>query len=215
MIRVELADEPLDFDAKVRQPGLRAIAELAGEPGLPKRKGRPRKAVANSRELIPADNFPSYWTEALPGLRAAYGHVCSYVCVYIEPVTGAASVDHMLPKSLSWQEAYEWRNYRLACSLMNSRKNDYRDVLDPFEIDDDWFHLELVGYQVIPRAGLEPAIKTRVQATIDRLKLNDRDCLTVREDYATDYFQGDISLGYLRRRAPFLAREIERQGRAL
>ena len=54
-----------------------------------------------------------------------------------------------------------------------------------------------------------------MQATIDRLKLNDRDCLTVREDYATDYFQGDISLGYLRRRAPFLAREIERQGMVL
>ncbi len=215
MIRVELAAEPQDFDAKVRQPGLRAIAELAGEPGLPKRKGRLRQAVANSREQIPADKFPSYWTEALPELRAAYGHVCSYVCVYIEPVTGAASVDHMLPKSLSWQEAYEWRNYRLACSLMNSRKNDYRDVLDPFEIDDDWLRIELVGYQVIPSADLDPAIKTRVQATIDRLKLNDRDCLTLREDYATDYFQGDISLGYLRRRAPFLAREIERQGMAL
>lgn len=215
MIRVELAAEPQDFDAKVRQPGLRAIAELAGEPGLPKRKGRARQAVANSREQIPADKFPSYWTEALPELRAAYGHVCSYVCVYIEPVTGAASVDHMLPKSLSWQEAYEWRNYRLACSLMNSRKNDYRDVLDPFEIDDDWFQIELVGYQVIPRTDLDPAIKTSVQSTIDRLKLNDRDCLTVREDYATDYFQRDISLGYLRRRAPLLAREIERQGRAL
>lgn len=215
MIRVELADEPLDFDAKVRQPGLRAIAELAGESGLPKRKGRPRKAIANSREQIPADKFPSYWTESLPELRTAYGHICSYVCVYIEPVTGAASVDHMLPKSLSWQEAYEWRNYRLACSLMNSRKNDYRDVLDPFEIDDDWFQIELVGYQVIPRTDLDPAIKTCVQATIDRLKLNDRDCLTVREDYATDYFQGDISLGYLRRRAPLLAREVERQGRAL
>ncbi|MBX9764813.1 MAG: hypothetical protein K2Y24_17670 [Pseudomonadaceae bacterium] len=215
MIGVELTAEPQDFDAKVRQPGWRAIAELAGEPGLPKRKGRPRQAVANSREQIPADKFPSYWTEALPELRAAYRHVCSYVCVYIEPVTGAASVDHMLPKSLSWQEAYEWRNYRLACSLMNSRKNDYRDVLDPFEIDDDWFHIELVGYQVIPSADLDPAIKTRVQATIDRLKLNDRDCLTLRENYATDYFQGDISLGYLRRRAPFLAREIERQGMAL
>lgn len=215
MIRVELAAEPLDFDAKVRQPGLRAIAELAGEPGLPKRKGRPRQGVANSREQIPADKFPSYWTRALPELRTAYGHICSYVCVYIEPVTGAASVDHMLAKSLSWQETYEWRNYRLACSLMNSRKNDYRDVLDPFEIDDDWFHLELVGYQVIPRADLDPAIKSRVQATIKRLKLNDRDCLVLREDYATDYFQGDISLGYLRRRAPFLAREIERQGRAL
>lgn len=215
MIRVELAAEPQDFDTKVRQPGLRAIAELAGESGLPKRKGRPRQAIANSREQIPADKFPPYWTEALPELRATYGHICCYVSVYIEPVTGAASVDHMLPKSRSWREAYEWHNYRLACSLMNSRKNDYRDVLDPFEIDDDWFHLELVGFQVIPRADLDPDVKERVQTTIDRLKLNDRDCLTLREDYATNYFQGEISRAYLRRRAPFLAREIERQGLAL
>jgi hypothetical protein len=215
MIRVELAVEPLNFDLKVRQPGLRAIAELAGEPGLPKRKGRPRKAVANSRAGIPAATFPPFWTEVLPELRAAYGHICGYVCIYIEPVTGAASVDHMLPKSTSWQETYEWRNYRLACSLMNSRKNDYKDVLDPLEIGDDWFHLELVGYQVIPRTDLQPDDKTRVQATIDRLKLNDRDCLSIREEYASNYFQREISLGYLRRRAPFLAREIERQGKAL
>ena len=190
MIRVELADEPLSFDTKVRQPGLRALAELAGEPGLPPRKGRPREPVANSRSAIPADKFPSYWTKVLPELRVAYGHICGYVCIYIEPVTGAASVDHMLPKSTSWQEAYEWRNYRLACSLMNSRKNDYQDVLDPFEIGDDWFHLELVGYQVIPRTS-------------------------IREEYASNYFQREISLDYLRRRAPFLAREIERQGKAL
>lgn len=215
MIRVELAAEPHGFDTKVRQPGLRALAELAGEPDLPKRPGRPRKAVAANRAGIPAAKFPPIWTEVLPDLRAAYGHICCYVCIYIEPVTGAASVDHMLPKSLSWQEAYEWRNYRLACSLMNSRKNDYQDVLDPFEIGDDWFQLELVGYQVIPRADLEPEYKARVQATIDRLKLNVRDCLSIREEYASNYFQGDISLAYLRRRAPFLAREIERQGHLL
>lgn len=214
MIRVELAAEPLNFDVKVRQPGLRALAELAGEQGLPKRPGRPRKAVAKSRAGIPAAKFPPFWTEALPELRVAYGHICGYVSIYIEPVTGAASVDHMLPKSTSWQEAYEWRNYRLACSLMNSRKNDYQDVLDPFEIGDDWFHLELVGYQVIPRTDLEPMDKARVQATIDRLKLNDRDCLSIRDEYASNYFQREISLDYLRRRAPFLAREIERQGRA-
>lgn len=30
MIRVELAQEPAQFDTKVRQPGLRAIAEMVG-----------------------------------------------------------------------------------------------------------------------------------------------------------------------------------------
>lgn len=210
MIRVELAQEPAQFDTKVRQPGLRAIAEMVGEPNLPKRRGRKREVVANSRDAIPADKFPAYWTEALPELLEAYGRVCAYTSFYIERVTGAASVDHMLPKSVSWNEVYEWRNYRLACSLMNSRKNDYRDVLDPFEIEDDWFRIELVGYQVIPANDLPEEIEQRVQATIDRLKLNDYECLKLREEYAEAFQKNDISLNRLRQRAPFLAREIER-----
>lgn len=146
----------------------------------------------------------------MPELLEAYGRVCAYMSFYIERVTGAASVDHMLPKSLNWQEVYEWRNYRLACSLMNSRKNDYQDVLDPFEIDNGWFRLELVGYQVVPAPDLPPDINERVQATIDRLRLNDYECLKLREEYAEEYSRGDISQAHLRRRAPFLAREINR-----
>lgn len=212
MIPVVLAAEPDTFEGLVRKPELRAIDELAGIPGLPTRRGRPRKPVAARREDIPPDKFPDFWTEALPALRTAYNHVCGYICVYIEPVTGAASVDHMLPKSRAWDEVYEWRNYRLACSLMNSRKNDYQDVLDPFEVADDWFQIELVGYQVIARVDLDTPTKEKVQSTITRLKLNDADCLKLREDYAGNYFEGHISLDYLRRRAPFLALEIERQG---
>ena len=211
MIRVEQAAEPADFDSKVRQPGLRAIAEMTGAPGLPKRRGRRRAVIAASPDEIPADKFPSVWTEALPELIESYGRVCAYMGFYIERVTGAASVDHMLPKSADWQEIYEWRNYRLACSLMNSRKNVYRDVLDPFEIEDGWFRLELVGYQVIPAPDLPPDIREKVQATIDRLKLNDYECLKLREEYAQEFYCGDISQDRLRRRAPFLAREIERE----
>ena len=210
MIRVVLAEEPADFDAKVRKPGLRAIAEMVGEPNLSKRRGRKRDVVANSRDAIPADKFPAYWTEALPELLEAYGRVCAYMSFYIERMTGAASVDHMLPKSLEWQVVYEWHNYRLACSLMNSRKNNYRNVLDPFEVEDGWFRIELVGYQVIPAPQLPANIEAQVQATIDRLQLNDYECRKLREDYVNYFNQGDISLNHLRQRAPFLAREIER-----
>ena len=210
MIRVKLAQEPADFDSKVRQPGLRAIAEMVGEPNLPKRRGKQREVIAHSKDAIPADKFPSYWTAALPALLEGYGRVCAYMSFYIERVTGAASVDHMLPKSVSWDQIYEWRNYRLACPLMNSRKNDYRDVLDPFEIEDDWFRIEWVGYQVIPANDLPEAIEQRVQTTIDRLKLNDYECLKLREEYVEAFQKHGISLNWLRQRAPFLAREVER-----
>lgn len=211
MIKVEQAVEPQSFNERVRQPGLRAIAELVGEQNLPKRKGPRRKVVANTREEIPADKFPQIWTEALPDLMDAYGRICAYVCIYIERVTGGASVDHMLPKSLAWQDVYEWHNYRLACTLMNARKNNYQDVLDPFEVEDGWFRLELIGYQIIPGVDLDKAVHACVIATIERLNLNDRDCLKVREDYATAFFDGHITLEYLHRRAPFLAKEIEAQ----
>jgi hypothetical protein len=94
---------------------------------------------------------------------------------------------------------------------MNARKNNYQDVLDPFEVMDGWFRLELVGYQVIPGFNLDAAIHMRVIDTIERLRLNDYDCLKVREDYATDFFDGHISFEYLQRRAPLLAREIKAQ----
>ncbi len=104
--------------------------------------------------------------------------------VYIEPVVGGASVDHMVPKSAAWDKVYEWSNYRLACPMMNSRKGAVSFVLDPFEIEDGWFTLELVRFQVMPGAGLAASVMSGVGDCINRLRLNDRDCRSLREDYA-------------------------------
>ena len=71
----------------------------------------------------------------------AYKADLPYIACYIEPVTGMPTVDHMIPKSQRWDKVYEWSNYRLACSLMNSRKNDVPHVLDPFEVETGWFEL--------------------------------------------------------------------------
>lgn len=213
MIRVHPAPEPTDFDEKVRQPGLSAMAELVGEEPLRKRPGPKRKKLAERREDIRPDAFPPYWTHALDNLLDAYQRICAYVCIYIEKVTGGASIDHLIPKSRAWDHVYEWSNYRIACSLMNTRKGVACEVLDPFEIQDGWFALELVGFQVVPGESLDASIRERVVATIETLNLNDRECCGLREEYASEYQAGHISLGYLRRRAPFVARELERQGR--
>lgn len=213
MIHVPLAPTPEDFDEKVRLRGLSAIAELVGEEPPRKRPGPKRGKIAERRENIPLDAFPPYWTDALDDLLDAYHRICAYVCVYIEKVTGAASVDHLIPKSLAWDQVYEWSNYRIACSLMNTRKGATSEVLDPFKVQDGWFALELVGFQVVPGESLDASTRERVVATIDRLKLNDRECCGLREEYASDYLAGEIKLSYLRRRAPFVASELERQGR--
>ena len=131
MIHVDPADEPPDFDQKVRMPGLRAIAELIGEEP-PRTAGRRLQKVADRRQDISPREFPTYWIEALDDLMTAYQRICAYSCFRIHPVTGARSVDHMAPKSRAWDQVYEWRNYRLSSSLLNARKRDFSTVLDPF-----------------------------------------------------------------------------------
>ena len=212
MIPVTPAPEPAAFDSKVRQPGLRAIAELAGEqPTPPRTAGQPYAPVAASREEIPADKFPPYWREMLDDLMDSYHRICAYLCLYIPRGTGAPSVDHAVAKSKRWDRVYEWSNYRLACSLMNARKGAAADVLDPFEIGEGWFALELVGFQVLPGDGLADEVTGAVANTIERLRLNDPACCEARAEYAEDYWNEGIRLDYLERHAPFVARELRRQ----
>ncbi|QRN96882.1 hypothetical protein JRI60_49275 [Archangium violaceum] len=187
MIHVEPQPEPPDFDARVRQPG---CADLASPEG----------------ELRP------HWRQCLTQLWKAYRGVCAYSATYIPPGTGARSVDHFLPKSKRRDLAYEWRNYRLACDLMNARKNNFEDVLDPFEVQDGWFTLELSTLHVAPGEGLDEELRTRVQATIDRLRLNDSEFTQQREEYFKLWQERSLHFGFFVKHCPFLAKELLRQG---
>lgn len=63
---------------------------------------------------------------------------------------------------------------------MNARKRDFEDVLDPFEIEDGWFVLDLSMLQIKPAEHLDAAMRARVEATIERLGLNDQECIDAR-----------------------------------
>ncbi|HEX7602420.1 MAG TPA: hypothetical protein VF316_12480 [Polyangiaceae bacterium] len=188
--------EPAYFDAKVREPGVRWLREH----GLPTSGAAPPKT-----EMSP------YWRACLDDLHTAYGGVCAYVCVYIEKVTGARSADHFVAKSSAIDQAYEWTNYRLACSAMNSRKREFDDVLDPFVLADGTFELDLVTGKISPSPHLGSDAKLLAQATIDRLHLDDPECRGLRSTYFTDYLEHHISPQYLERRCPFVWREVRRQ----
>ena len=167
MMRVIPAPEPDTFDERVRQPGLRDVDRLARKYSVPKAE-------------ISSSKFPDHWRRSLDDLLAAYNRICSYLCLYIPRGTGARSVDHMIPKSMAWDQVYEWDNYRLACSLMNSRKGNAASVLDPFDVEDGWFVLELVAFQVLPADGLADPTAAAVEDTIRRLRLNDEECCGAR-----------------------------------
>jgi hypothetical protein len=95
---------------------------------------------------------------------------------------------------------------------MNSRKGDFQDTLDPFKIKDGTFILDFTTLKVLPGPNLSPRLKNLAQATIDRLKLNDAVCTEGRTEWLRPYIENEVSIHYLRRRAPFLAYEIDRQG---
>jgi hypothetical protein len=186
VIHVEPQPEPPDFDAKVRQPGRVDLA-------TPEGKLRP------------------LWRHCATQLWEAYKGVCAYSSLHIPRGTGSISADHLLPKSKRRELAYEWSNYRLACGRMNSRKNDYEDVLDPFEVQDGWFALELSTLEVIPGDGLSESLRAQVQKTIERLDLNDDEFVQAREGYYSAWRDGDMTFRLLRKSCPFLAKELVRQ----
>ncbi len=220
MIPVSLAPEPAEFDSTVRQPGLRLIAEKIGEKPIPSRKnGSPFKKLVgvNTRDKIPADEFKDYWREAIHDMLIAYKRICAYSCFSIHRITGAASVDHMAPKSRRWDRVYEWSNYRLASSRMNARKNNFEDILDPFEIQDGWFQLEDFGFGIRANPNLQQDLIDRINETIKRLKLNDEYHRNQREQDIEEYMNGKgglaIPLWKLEQESPFVASELRRHGR--
>jgi len=215
MIPVAAAGVPPEFNAKVREPGLRAIAEMVGKPSpYPRTAGKKHAKVANQEHDIPADVFPPYWRAALPEMLVAYKRRCAYLAMYIHHATGNPTVDHVLPKSYAWNQVYEWVNYRLCAAIINSAKGALLTLIDPFAIGLDWFALNLNTLRVERGAGAPQAEWARIDATLP--VLNHRLCVQEREEYVRCYRLGPggggFDLAHLANRAPFIAGELRRQG---
>lgn len=197
MIPVTPQPEPADFDKKVRKPGLKWIAKSGLDPSKP---------VPSGTEI------PSHWTRKLPQLFALHEGICAYIGMYIEGLMGSPSVDHFVPKSRALNLAYEWSNYRLACSKINSIKNNFMDVLDPFTLESGWFHLDLSDCSIFANPALTVEQRNKVQATIDRLKLDDPESREWRRSYLNAFKSGDVPSEYFKKRSPFVWLEAQRQG---
>jgi hypothetical protein len=188
MIRVSSAPEPASFNDLVRAPGQRYLNSIAP-------RAKPNFTNRN------------YWKAILPELHSAYHNICAYSCHWMPLDTGADTVEHFVPKSLDPARAYEWQNYRLACARLNGRKGNFQDVVDPFRVHEGMFHLHFPSLCVVPGR-----IRRRLaNSTIERLKLNESRCVETRRHYVENYLNGEITISYLRRHAPFLGLELVRQ----
>lgn len=193
MIHIERQPEPAVFDSAVRKPGKAFLAKVS----------RPRGSQWRGRE---------YWREIGQILHQAYNCVCAYSCHWIPHDTGGRTVEHFRPKDTHPDQAYEWSNFRLVCSTLNGRKGT-RTILDPFVIPTGWFHIEFPSLLVKSSPALSEGEQRQVEQTRDILGLNDEGtCLASRFHYISALCRNEISFDYLRRAAPFLAAEIDRQG---
>ncbi len=194
MIPVEKKPEPAHFHQKIRTPGSEFL-RIAVRP-------------------IPSDQFETHWRKAIPDLRKAYGNFCAYTGVRIEPVE-VATVDHFKPRTTYPDLAYEWDNFRLCRGRINSRKNNFEDVLDPFEIENGWFALDFDTLDIVANEGLDRELRKKIQKTINRLALNEESKTPFKEerfDWLSTYCDGDCTFRLLQKRTPFIAYELERQG---
>lgn len=202
MIPVSPKTEPTDFDAKVRQPGL---AWLKG------------KGIALTGPIPKGTRTQPHWRKCLAQLHSEYSGICAYLCVFLEHCVGGVSVDHYVAKSKLAGQTYEWSNYRLASTTMNSRKRDYSTVLDPFALAPDTFFLELVTGRIYPNPALSAPDKKAAQETIRRLRL-DKPCREMRARRYGDYVDlvksgpNPAAVAHLKKYSPFIWYEANRQG---
>lgn len=193
MIPVKLQPEPNSFFELVRKPG----------------------NIFLHKTPHPLDHEwtrRGYWRNALPEMRIAYKHICAYCAQWIPYGTGAHSVDHFIPKSVSPNLAYEWSNFRYVSSRFNSRKGT-KLILDPYNLQEGWFTIDFTSFFIKPHPGLLPEQKLQVLDTIDILKLN-TDELLVQERYSwvVDFLEGQCAFALLEKKMPFIAFELRRQG---
>jgi hypothetical protein len=195
--------EPAEFETRVRQRGKAWILEK----------------TLNPLEPLPAGTEypknPAFWAKQRDGyscleqLYEAYQETCAYTGLYISG--GAKSVDHFVPKSRLVGLAFEWSNYRLACRNINSLKQDFEDVLDPFLLESNVFHLILdVGVVYVNPAFEDTSLGIKAKETIERLKLERLNKL--RAEYFSAFQSQEISFSFLQKRAPFVFSEAKRQG---
>lgn len=201
MIRVERAPTPNHFERLVSEPGL---ARLESD------------GINPDTIAPPKYEFEPYWSRVQHYTRWAYSYTCAYFGIRIDKNTGSNSTDHFLSKARHESRlAYEWENYRLACGRVNSRKGE-KQVLDPFEIEDNWFNLDLEsGFLQLQETNIPAELYELAKFTLSSrgLDLNSDDLIEGRSDQWFRYLNNDISANILEEDCPIVYRQAVLQKR--
>jgi hypothetical protein len=186
MIPVARVPEPERFDRDCRQRGKRWFAERGdGE--------RPR----------------DYWSPFRTALAQGFGERCGYLGMLIT----SGHVDHYRSLRTHRELAYEWDNYRYVDSSINQCKGSLgEELLDPYEIEEGWFVIELPGLQMRISERVPEPLRARARFTLDRLQLRDGEsAIRYRRQWLAMYESGKLALEGLAQVAPLLAEAVRRR----
>ena len=187
MIPVTRVEKPQNFDAEVKTPGNRWLAENPGAK-------RPKPL----------------WEPYTRVLADGFGGLCGYAAMF-DPTGG--TVDHFFSCRNHPHLAYEWSNYRFASATLNSSKKNADDsVLDPYEVGQGWFEIILPSLQMRLTDAVPAAYRAKAEYSLKRLKLRDGErVIRWRKAWYELYLAGELNLDGLRRVAPLLAAAVEAQ----
>ncbi len=147
----------------------------------------------------------------------AFLNLCAYSSSRTFPRQG--TVDHFRSCKNAPELAYEWTNYRHCSARINQYKGmSDEDVLDPFEIEDDWFEIILPSMQLVPTDKLPDQHRKRALYTLERLRLlggpSDNWVVRQRRSWYRRYLNGKAPLELLDEFAPMIARAIRKRDAA-
>lgn len=186
MIRFAAPPEPAGFDRKCRRAGKKWLRE--------------HPDVARPRD---------YWSPFKPDLATGFRDLCAYSAMF-EPV---GTVEHFRSVETHRELAYEWSNYRFAAAWINSSKQD-AEVLDPFEVGRDWFEVLLPSLQLVLTDKVPARHRALAGYTLERLNLRDDErVIRQRQGWYRMYQEGELTLVGLRKKAPLIARAVQKARR--
>lgn len=187
MLKFNPPAEPENFDAKARQPGNNWLEK-------------------NPDKKRPKD----YWSQFRSDLADGFGDLCGYTAMYDS--TGG-TVDHYLSWKYHPHLTYEWSNYRFAFGRVNSSKGTLdNQILDPFEVEDDWFEILLPSLQLVITDAVPEEKRQKAEFTLKKLGLvKDVWVMRLRREWYQMYIDGDLTLTGLEKKAPLIARAVRKQ----
>ena len=189
MMRFIPPPEPADFQQQVRTAG--------------------NNWLVQNPDKKPKD----FWSRFKPQLAKEFQNLCGYSVMHIP--SGMGTVDHYLSKSKAANRhlIYDWTNYRYASQRVNSYKGTYdRQILDPFEVEDNWFEIILPSCQLVLTDAIPSHERDRAEFTLQKLQLQNSEwVIEQRQEWYRMYLENELNLEGLEKKAPLIARAVKKQ----